>query len=289
MSSHGIQAPDPNWCAFHQATFRFFPEAAITPEQVRAGLVQRCERAIARCTISLSVEEEHDWAVSCVARGEDWKLQLDAETGEFWLLRKDPEVDWDGAPFDRPRKFVRRLDEARPSGLSDAGYAALQHLAHDLMMRGHTQFWSALRNGYAHVVARPHSVLSEFSRIPYDAWIGFRAKLRNEDDEPQDHVFDAVGVDGAKLYSVFVAPSLKTQLPKEKLTSAAERKCHLWLVNMMESSKIPTASRDELRAEALTRFRGLSGAAFDRAWREAVRDTSSGWSNPGRRRKTPIS
>jgi hypothetical protein len=67
----------------------------------------------------------------------------------------------------------------------------------------------------------------------------------------------------------------KTSQPRS--TGSAERQCEKWLRGLARESGKP-GSKTVLKKDAMARFPGLSGAAFDRAWEKAA---PAGWKEPG--------
>lgn len=67
----------------------------------------------------------------------------------------------------------------------------------------------------------------------------------------------------------------------KKITASAERQCEKWLADLARQGSKPGSKR-ALEREALTRFTGLSGAAFGRAWEKA---TPPAWKEPGAPKK----
>ena len=60
-------------------------------------------------------------------------------------------------------------------------------------------------------------------------------------------------------------------------TASAERRCEKWLEDLARQGGKPGSKR-ALEREALTKFAGLSGAAFGRAWEKAA---PTAWKKPG--------
>lgn len=66
-------------------------------------------------------------------------------------------------------------------------------------------------------------------------------------------------------------------------TVNAERRCHLWLTELMSCGKPKTKKKSEYQKEAFNQF-GVGTKPFTRAWANAVSDTeNSNWSKPGPR------
>jgi hypothetical protein len=75
----------------------------------------------------------------------------------------------------------------------------------------------------------------------------------------------------------------------DKSSAKAESDCRRWLEGEMRKSphQRPKGRRD-FRAEALSKFAGLSGRAFDRAWEKAIEATGAkDWARVGRPKKSP--
>lgn len=60
-------------------------------------------------------------------------------------------------------------------------------------------------------------------------------------------------------------------------TASAERQCEKWLEDLARQGGKPGSKR-ALKQEAMTKFTGLAGAAFDRAWQKAALPA---WKEPG--------
>jgi hypothetical protein len=65
--------------------------------------------------------------------------------------------------------------------------------------------------------------------------------------------------------------------PPTRRTASAERQCEKWLEDLARQGGKPGSKR-ALEREALTKFTGLSGAAFGRAWQKAA---PPAWKGPG--------
>ena len=73
-------------------------------------------------------------------------------------------------------------------------------------------------------------------------------------------------------------------------TQGKETACKGWLTGMMRSSPYQRRPKQEVWAEASTKFPGLAKRAFGRAWTDAIKDSAAdAWGRPGRRSqiKTP--
>ncbi|PVE20394.1 hypothetical protein DC522_32605 [Microvirga sp. KLBC 81] len=222
--------------------------------------------------------------------GDTWKLELHADDGEFWLTRVDDDDDQLDNVYGSPVDFMNKLEHVRPAYLSEPAHEIIFNLASDLWIAGEREFERALHNGWACIMARPTSPTSPFSVIPPDVLSAFTISLRDDYADPDDRVSDATGLDGAKLYSVFVAPKLNSIALARKSTSGAEEKCYRWLANEMKKlPQDPPKTHDEFKMVATKQFEGLSGAGFERVWKRALRDTGATWNAPGRRRKNPKS
>jgi len=76
--------------------------------------------------------------------------------------------------------------------------------------------------------------------------------------------------------------------PAQKLptTVVAETRCRQWLIPMMTASlKAPRKTKSEYCTAAKSLF-GVSGRAFNRAWKDAIKTTRAEWDQPGRPKKS---
>ena len=55
---------------------------------------------------------------------------------------------------------------------------------------------------------------------------------------------------------------------------------------MKASPKKRPKSKSEFHTEAFTEIKGLSGRAFNRAWKKAIKTTRAEWDQPGRPKKS---
>lgn len=68
-------------------------------------------------------------------------------------------------------------------------------------------------------------------------------------------------------------------------SGGAENRCRQWLVAMMKANPNNPRPKAIVRADALAKFLGLSGRAFDRAWDKAIDEAAAPkWRASGRRR-----
>jgi hypothetical protein len=82
-------------------------------------------------------------------------------------------------------------------------------------------------------------------------------------------------------------PSEEDKAENQKAAASsiqAQSRCRRWLAEQMRQSPSPQKAKAGYRADAKTRFPGLSERAFDRAWAGAVEETgATEWAAPGRR------
>ena len=71
--------------------------------------------------------------------------------------------------------------------------------------------------------------------------------------------------------------------PKRKPIGAAEGRCRTGLIEIMSHEKFRHQTKNGLKAQAMVDFKGLTGEAFNRAWKSATkaRTTNSSWLKPG--------
>ncbi len=70
---------------------------------------------------------------------------------------------------------------------------------------------------------------------------------------------------------------------KQKPIGAAEARCGDWLIEIMSHKKFRHQTKDGLKATAKADFKGLTGEAFNRAWKSATKakTTDPSWLQPG--------
>jgi hypothetical protein len=72
-------------------------------------------------------------------------------------------------------------------------------------------------------------------------------------------------------------------------SNAAKNACRIWLRDQMRASPgraNKPRPHSKFREEAKARFPNLSDRSFSEAWKDASAETGSGWSDPGRPKKT---
>jgi hypothetical protein len=69
-------------------------------------------------------------------------------------------------------------------------------------------------------------------------------------------------------------------------TKGKETACKGWLTALMRAEPDRPRPKEEVWAEASHKFPGLAQRAFERAWRDAAKDSGAdAWRRPGRRRE----
>jgi len=90
------------------------------------------------------------------------------------------------------------------------------------------------------------------------------------------------GVSRPQAFCIRVRPA-----PELPTTVKAETQCEQWLIQKMKASpKKRPKSKSEFHTEAFTEIKGLSGRAFNRAWKKAIKTTRAEWDQPGRPKKS---
>ncbi|MDP4024036.1 hypothetical protein Q8W71_15510 [Methylobacterium sp. NEAU 140] len=283
MPVEQISEPGADWVPLHQAPFRFFPNFAPTPDEVRRELLGRLTRVLSRLQVNFRCYEDPDYVVVC--EGEGLYLSIDADGGTFDLSSRIH----DNLPivFGRPHAFLGSYDDPELSSYKVDEKEAFREIARSLTDTASYQLAAALKTQAGRVMARVGSLVAPFQHIPLDAWRGFKPVLRDADADVEDHMWDAIGTDGTRLFSIFVAPHARLADPSPASSSAAERDCFRWLKGLMQHSDQRTNTKDALRAEALGKFKGLSKVGFNRMWHEAIENTGAyAWKDGGRPSKS---
>jgi hypothetical protein len=194
----------------------------------------------------------------------------------------DPEADFVIDARQRlrfpPRRFIGEFQSRRLE--PEFEIAAKKFFKLALIVYGNLDWLDyAIEAGHAVIMARKGSPSEEFSAVRPDQWRYFKLA--------PDMEAVAVGPEGERLFSVFVAPGPKKRTARAS-TASAQTDCQKWLESHMRRSPVRTKSKEAFRTQAMEVFPKLSRRGFDMAWQNAIAATGAhGWASAGRPRKSP--
>jgi hypothetical protein len=135
------------------------------------------------------------------------------------------------------------------------------------------RFTAGVDAGQLRVMARVGSLSADFTEVPLDIW-----KHYTVDDWTTGHACS--NHDGSRLFSIHVA--IAADEPGVRASSAGTGSAvRDWLIRQMLTPST-IRRKEDCREEAEERFK-ISVRAFNRAWKDAVKTTRSGWDKPGPR------
>jgi hypothetical protein len=306
-----IDEPKADWVPLARALFYYGDEGYIRSfeeweRELRATLttcLENHEYKGADIQWSLEVSKWREASIKALG----WTLTIDGRDSEFALLSPD------GKYCGLERSAYHCGPSSSHEFLTGSwGWNTLppeqepaarwhRNLGRSIISKFRFKFLRCLRYGAAHIMARKNTVLAPFERITWDQWQYFTLdEETSEEREPKrvtlrdsvrdfthDHgpwpgvISTATGPAGEKLYAIPIAPGVFSAKPTED--EGPEKKCLRWLLKLMlvypDRSPKP---RDSLMKEAISRFPGLSGKAFQYCFQRAQEETGNlSWSRPG--------
>jgi hypothetical protein len=185
-------------------------------------------------------------------------------------------------PLDELIKPRREEFDAALDQLADAMRAGA------VSAKGRTSFPLASDPKLAHSQARELNVLKEIEAgewfTPHEFFVA--------DDAINVRFFTPLyGYDRGYRHVIVAAPDVMKAWPKQSITqrsiASAEAKCKAWLAHEMRRSPTPPQPKNQYWKDAQQKFSGLSHAAFNRAWKQALADAEAwAWSRAGRPKKS---